>query len=395
MAYDFDRVIDRRNSGSLKWDYSETQGSGDFLPMWVADMDFESPREIIDAITERAKHGVFGYTSRYDSYCEAVKGWMDRRHGWEIKKEWIISTPGVVPALSLAMRAYTRPGDKVVVQSPVYHLFYPVIKSSGREVVESRLKLVGNRYEMDYENLDRVLDEGAGMLILCSPHNPVGRVWEEDELRELARICINRDVLIISDEIHSDLIMEGYKHTSMACLSDEIADRTVTCTSASKTFNLAGLACANIIIPNKEFRDQFDNVCRKLWIGTPNIFGLIATEAGYRYGEEWLEHLLGYLKGNYDFLVSYLNKELPMIRTAFLEGTYLAWLDFSALGLAEREIDELLLKDAGVQLDNGSKFGSGGEGFQRINLACPKSVLKEGLDRIGNTVKWVSNPKDD
>lgn len=389
MEYDFDKVIDRHNTYSTKWDYCPRYEGIEALPMWVADMDFEAPKEIIDAIVERANHGIFGYTPIYDSYYEAVKGWMKRRHGWEVKKDWIVSTPGVVPAVCLAILTYTRPDDKVVIQSPVYHPFHRVIKDNGRVVAENRLRIVNGRYEMDYENLERLLDDRTRLMILCSPHNPVGRVWGVDELKKLAGICIRHHLPILSDEIHSDLIMEGHRHRPTASLSEEIAHNTITCTSASKTFNLASLACANIIIPNRRLFNQFNRACKNIWVDTPNIFGLVATEAGYRFGEEWLEQLLGHIKENYDFLFSYLGAHAPKIKVAPLEGTYLAWLDFRGLGLPDMEVDDLLLKDAKVWLDSGPKFGSGGEGFQRINLACPRVTIREGLNRIVGAVKGI------
>lgn len=384
MKYDFDRIIDRHNTGSMKWDFCKS----DVLPLWVADMDFESPREVIDAMVERAKHGIFGYTPMTSSYYDSVIGWMKKQHEWEIQRKWIIPTPGVVPALSLAVLAYTQPGDGIIIQSPVYHLFEPIIKNNGRQIVENRLKLVRGRYEMDYEQLEKLFIFGARirMMILCSPHNPVGRVWERDELMRLAKICMEHEVLIISDEIHSDIIMEGYRHRPIAQLSPEIANNVVTCTSASKTFNLAGLECSNIIISNKKLFTQFSNITENIWIKGSNIFGMVATEAAYRHGDVWLEKLLIYLKKNYDFLVSYLKEHIPQIGVTTLEGTYLVWLDFRGLGMQSNEIKEILQKRARVMLEDGSVFGSGGEGFQRINIACPQKILKEALSRIAEAL---------
>jgi cystathionine beta-lyase len=387
MKYDFNKIITRRYTDSLKWDYCERSDSYEMLPMWVADMDFEAPREVIDAIIERAKHGIFGYTPVYDSYYKEVISWMKRRHGWDIKKNWIVTTPGVLPAVGLAILAHTRPGEKVVIQSPVYHPFQKVIRDNERFPIENRLKLVNGKYRMDYGDLEKQLEEKVRLLILCNPHNPVGRVWERDELKTLAEICIKHDVLIVSDEIHSDLIMKGYEHIPIAKLSDKIANHTVTFTSASKTFNLPGLACANVIIPNKELFYQFNHICNSISIGTPNIFGLVATEAAYGNGKEWLEQLLEYIEKNYEFLVSYMREHAPGIKVIPLEGTYLAWLDFRELRMSNEEIDALLLKEAKVCLDNGPRFGSGGEGFQRINLACPKKTLEQGLYRIVRAVK--------
>ena len=366
----------------MKWDYAES----DVLPMWVADMDFESPREVVDAIVERAAHGTFGYTRTPDSYYQAIVDWMKERHGWEIKRDWIVTTPGVLPALAFAVEAFTQPGDKVIIQSPVYHPFKFVIGNNKREPVENVMKLADGGYEMDYENLESVIDEKTKMLVLCSPHNPVGRVWKKDELLRLAEICIERGVLVIADEIHSDLIMKGHTHIPMAPLSDEIADHVVTFTAGSKTFNLAGLACSNAIISNSDLYDRFKATVGNHWVGSPNMFGLIATRAGYEHGKPWLEQLLAYLKGNYGFLVSYFKEHCPKIKALPLEGTYLVWLDFREFGLPDMEIKDTLLGNARVWLDYGPQFGTGGEGFMRMNIACPRKTLEEGLSRIAKTL---------
>ena len=385
MKFDFDKVIDRRDTCSVKWDYGER----DVLPMWVADMDFESPREIVDAITERAAQGTFGYTLTPDSYYQAIVDWMKEHQGWKIEKDWFVTTPGVLPALCFAVRAYTQPGDKVIIQSPVYHPFKYVIVRNEREPVENTMKLVDGKYEMDYEGLKTLVDEKTKMIILCSPHNPVGRVWSKEELLKLAEICIDNDVLIITDEIHSDIIMEGHTHTPLATLSDEIADKVVTCTAGSKTFNLAGLECSNIIISNDRLYDQFKATAGNLWVDKSNMFGLIATQAGYMHGRQWLEQLLDYLKGNFDFLVSYLKEHAPQIKPIPLEGTYLVWLDFKAYGLPDMEIKDILMSKAKVWLDLGPQFGSGGDGFQRMNIACPRTTLEDGLSRIAKAFNAI------
>jgi cystathionine beta-lyase len=389
MKYDFNMILNRKSSGSLKWDLRERQGGPDILPMWVADMDFESPREVVDALVKRAEHGIFGYTYCSDSYYDSIIDWMEKRNQWRIKREWIITTPGIVTALGVAILAYTDPGDRILIQPPVYHPFKRIILANNRVPVENQLITSGNRYRMDYSDLERVIQEDVSMLVLCSPHNPVGRVWKKDELLRLADICIQNNVLIISDEIHSDLILPGYRHHVMAALSDDIAQRTVTFTSGSKTFNLAGLACSNIIISNRELFESFNRVIKSLAIVTPNIFGLVATEAAYRFGEEWLGQLITHIEKNYDFLKSFLTANIPDIGVTPLEGSYLAWLDFRKLGLSDDKINEMLLDKAGVWLDNGPQFGSGGEGFQRINLACSRDTLKEGLNRIATTIREI------
>jgi cystathionine beta-lyase len=281
--------------------------------------------------------------------------------------------------------AYSQPGDKVIIQTPVYHPFRYVIVRNGRVPVENTMRLVNDRYEMDYEHLESVLDEKTKLLILCNPHNPVGRAWKADELLKLAEICMRNGVLILADEIHSDIMMSGHTHVPLATLSEEISGNVVTCTAASKTFNLAGLSCSNIIISDSDLYEQFKNTTKSLWLESPNMFGMIATQAGYEFGKPWLEQLLDYLKGNYDFLVSYLREHAPRIKPFPLEGTYLVWLDFRELGLPDMELKDILLKKAGVWLDYGPQFGTGGEGFQRMNIACPRSILEEGLSRIAGT----------
>ncbi len=382
MKYDFDRIISRERSGSVKWDLRETRGDNDLIPMWVADMDFKAPPEVIKALVKKAEHGIFGYTYQSDSYREAVVKWMNKRHNWEIKNDWITTTPGVVPALSIAVNTYTGPGDSIVIQPPVYHPFKKIIEANNRVVIENKLIFRDNYYRMDFENLEEIFKKGASMFVLCSPHNPVGRVWSGEELERLAKLISKYDILIISDEIHADLIMPGYKQKVMAQISPGISKRTVTLTAASKTFNLAGLSCSNIIIEDPGLRDAFKKTLNKISISMPNIFGLVATEAGYNYCEDWLDQVLFYINGNYQFLKTYIDEKIPKINITSLEGTYLVWLDFSRFGLSDTDLDEILFKRAKVWLDNGRQFGTGGEGFQRINLACPRIILKQALDRL-------------
>lgn len=382
MKYDFDRIFDRENSGSVKWDLREKYHEQDIIPMWLADMDFKSPEGIINALVERSEHGIFGYTLVGESYKSAVLEWMKKRNEWFIDENWITTTPGLVAALGIALRAFSEPGDKIVIQPPVYYPFKKMISINKRVAAENRLLYKDGKYSMNFDRLEGILRDGVSMIVLCSPHNPVGRVWRRDELRQLADLCLKYDTLIISDEIHSDLLMPGYKHTVMAALSDEIADKTVTFTAASKTFNLAGLACSNVIISNAGLRKAFRQVIESLSIGTPNIFGLVATEAAYRTGEKWLEELCGYIKTNYDFLAYFFKDRLQRIKVTPMEGTYLAWLDFNDFSLSDEMLTDTLIKEARVWLDNGPQFGKGGEGFQRLNLACPGKVLEKALFRI-------------
>jgi cysteine-S-conjugate beta-lyase len=386
MEYDFDDLIDRRGTGSLKWDYLEMVNDNEIIPMWVADMDFKAPKEVVDALIERAEHGIFGYTPVPDSYYREVIEWIRKRHGWELEKEWIATTPGVLPAVVIAIQAFTEPGDGILIQPPVYHPFRKIIQDNERLPVDSPLSLINGEYRMDYANFEKQAKNGVRMMVLCSPHNPVGRVWKRDELEKLAEICIDNNILILSDEIHFDLIMKGYEHVPMASLSREIAEHTITFTSASKTFNLPGLSCANAIISNKKLLDRFNHIRGSLCIGMPNIFGLVAAETAYKHGAEWLEQLLEHIEKNYEYLASFIEKNIPEIGVSRLEGTYLAWLDFRELGLPDEELDTLLLREAKIWLDNGPKFGKGGEGFQRLNLACQRETLEKGLKRLASAV---------
>lgn len=382
MKYNFDKAISREMSGSVKWDLRESRGGKDIIPMWVADMDFQAPAEIVNALLKRAEHGIFGYTYPTDSYRESIVNWMKRRHNWEIEKDWITTTPGVVPALSIAINTYTKPGDKIVIQPPVYHPFKKVIEANDRVVVKNRLIHDEDHYSMDFENLEHFFKEGVSMFVLCSPHNPVGRVWTTEELHKLAELCEKYEVLIISDEIHSDLIMPGYRHNVMSEISSGYSKGIVTLTAASKTFNLAGLSCSNIIIKDPELREAFQKTIQKLSIIMPNIFGLTATEAAYNYCEDWLDELCVYINANYSYLKSYIERRVPKIIVTKLEGTYLEWLDFTGFDLSDDAIDEILFKKARVWLDNGPQFVTGGEGFQRINLACPRDILEQALNRL-------------
>lgn len=387
MRYDFDKKIDRMNTASIKWDEVENMyGDKEILPMWVADMDFLAPAPVIEALKKRAEHGVFGYTTRSESYLESVVGWMEKRHQWTVEKDWLCHSPGVVSGLSLIVDAFTEPGDKVIVQPPVYYPFTNVVVKHGREVVNNPLKFEEGHYTMDFDDLKQKLDPSVKLLILCSPHNPVGRVWTKEELTKLGDICLEQGVIVVSDEIHFDLIYKDYKHVPFASLSPDFASNSVTCTAPSKTFNLASLQTSNIIIPNDGLRDIYKKELETYSLGLPNAFGVVATEAAYREGDEWLEQCIDYVKGNLDFLTHYLETNLPKIKVIPPEGTYLVWLDCRELGLHEKKLEELMLKQAKVAFDEGYIFGPGGEGFTRINLACPRSVLEEGLRRVEKAV---------
>lgn len=383
MKYDFDRVIDRKNTSSMKWDFlSKYFGEENILPMWVADMDFEAPAPVIEAVRKRADHGIYGYTGWPKSCLEAITGWMEKRHGWKIDREWLSFSPGVVPAIAIAVLAYTQPGDKIIIQSPVYHPFFSTVENNGRQLVENRLKFEEGRYVMDFEELERSFDPRVKMVVLCSPHNPVGRVWTREELKRFGEICMKHDVILVSDEIHSDIIYKGHKHVPAATVYPELAEKTITCIAPSKTFNIAGLSTSAVIIPNKRLREQFNNMAQNLGIELGNVFGIAAMEAAYSRGEEWLDQLLEYLEGNIEFLIDYLGEKIPSIKAVRPEGTYLVWLDCRGLDMNQEELNDFMIKKAGIGLNNGIAFGGSGEGFMRMNIACPRSILQEGLKRI-------------
>jgi cystathionine beta-lyase len=350
-------------------------------------MDFQSPPAVIDALEDRAAHGVYGYCLPDDDYFDAVEKWMSRRYGWHVDRDWITITPGVVTAIYFLIQSFTEPGDRVLIQPPVYHPFYSAIEDTGRVVVRNPLMLVDGRYEMDFEDLaEKTADPGVKLAILCSPHNPVGRVWTAEELRRLGEICRANDVLVISDEIHADLVLSGHTFTSFAVVDDEFAANSIICTAPSKTFNLAGLRLSNIVVQNDEQRERFQKTFNRLGHLGANIFGLVAAEAAYRHGEEWLDEVLVYIEENYNFLKAYITEHLPQLSVTPLEGTYLVWIDFSALGFEPAERTTFLLEEAKVWLNSGEIFGAEGADFERVNIACPRSLLEEALARIKTAV---------
>ncbi len=384
MKYDFDRIIDRRGTNSYKWDL----GDPDVLPMWVADMDFEVPEPVLKAVVEKAQQGIYGYSVPGNSYFDAIVNWEKKRHGWEIQREWIVFSPGVVPGINMMVRAFTQPGDKVIVQTPVYYPFFRAIINNGCQIEKNPLKLENGKYHMDFKDLEqKASDPRANILILCSPHNPVGRVWTRDELERLGEICLRNKVLVISDEIHSDLVFKGSRHTPFALASRGWERNCLTCIAPSKTFNLAGLQTSAIIIQDPLMRRRFLNVLESNLSVIQNIFGITALEAAYTKGEEWLDELLEYLEGNLNFLVEYVRERLPMVEVIRPEGTYLVWMDFRKLGMDSGSLEKFMLEKAKIWLDEGYIFGREGEGIERINIACPRSVLAEGLSRIERAVK--------
>jgi cystathionine beta-lyase len=389
LVYDFDTVIDRIPTSSTKWsNRKERTGVADILPMWIADMDFACAPEIVEAIKARAAHPIYGYTTRPDAWFNSLINWMKKRHGWDdIKREWIGFSPGVVAGFNIAIQAYSQPGDKVILQPPVYYPMKNALFNNGRQMVENPLKIVNGRYVMGYEDLEKKIDGRTKMIILCSPHNPVGRVWERRELEQLVEVCKKKDIVIVSDEIHLDLILGKIKHTCTATVSEEAMQRTVTLLAPSKTFNVAGLTNSSVIVPNKKLRDAFLNVLQNNSVGGGNLFGTVAQVAAYEKGEVWLEELLTYLRGNLNYLEDFLAKKIPGLKVYPLEGTYLAWVDCTSLGMNDAELKEFMLKKAKLWLDEGTMFGSGGSMFMRINIACPRSILKQALESLEKAVK--------
>ncbi|MGG1658169.1 MalY/PatB family protein [Brevibacillus sp. NRS-1366] len=390
VKYDFDEVINRVNSACEKWDALPNRfGVSDAIPMWVADMDFKAPPPVINALHQRVEHGVYGYTLRPDSYFEAIMDWMKRRHHWSIERKWIVHSPGILPAISLIINSFTHQGDKVIVQTPVYHPFSRIIKSLGRQVVNNPLTFEKGRYTMDFVDLVAKIDSTVKILVLCNPHNPVGRVWSQEELTMLGQICIKNNILVVSDEIHCDLVYKGHEHTPFASISDEFAEHSFTCIAPSKTFNLAGLQTSSIIIPNEKWRDILNQSINSLNIGSPNTFGIVATEIAYQYGEDWLEQVIDYLQGNLDFLVRYFQENIPQIKVIQPESTYLVWLDCRELGLPMEELDTFMLHKARVAMNEGYIFGEDGIGFMRMNIACPRSILAGSLRQIEEAVNFL------
>lgn len=387
MNYNFETLVDRSNNFSAKWsEMDKKYGSNDLLPMWVADMDFKAAPCIIDAMRERLEQGIYGYTTRPDSYNESIVNWAARRYGWEIKSDWLIFSPGVIPSISLIIQEMTEKNDKIMIQEPVYSPFNSVVKENGRELVISPLiKLEDGNYVMDYEDIESKIKD-VKMFLLCNPHNPVGRVWTKEELQKLGEICLKNNVKVISDEIHSDIIFKGHKHVPFASISEEFAQNSITCMAPTKTFNIAGLQMSQVILPNKDDYKILDAAFARLDIRRNNAFSLVATQAAYNHGEEWLNEFLEYIEGNMDFAIKYIEENMPSLKVKKPEGTYLLWVDFSETGLSDEEVAKALVEKGKVALNNGVAFGVGGKGYQRINLACPRSMVEDGLARIKKAI---------
>ncbi|MGE5426348.1 MAG: MalY/PatB family protein [Methylococcaceae bacterium] len=381
-TYNFDELIDRTHTNCIKYDARAAFfGKADVLPLWVADMDFRTPDFIVEAIKKRAEHEVFGYTFRGEEYNQAIINWLKRRHNWDVKAEWITFSPGVVAGLTLAIEALSKPGEGVIIQPPVYFPFADSVKGTGRELIENPLKLENGRYYFDLEDLKSKITPTTKLLLLSNPHNPGGMAWNREELSALARICIDNKILIISDEIHSDLLLPGNRHTPLAGISEEIAQNCVICMSPSKTFNTAGLTTSYLVIPNKRYWVAYERVMRLPHLHMGNIFGNEALVAAYTHGDEWLGQLMNYLQDNLNYLEAFIKEKMPQVKVMHPDATYLIWMDFSGYGLTDEILNQKLI-DAGVGLNRGVQFGKQGKGFMRINLGCPRSTLQEAMFRM-------------
>ncbi|MBT3242321.1 MAG: putative C-S lyase [Bacteroidetes bacterium] len=389
-TYDFDKLVARENTNCVKWDLRETFfGKADILPLWVADMDFETPDFIIEKIKDRMEHPVLGYTIRPDSFNEAFIQWAKQKYQWDVDKEWMNFSPGVVSAVTLAVMACTLPGDEVIVQPPVYFPFFRCVKGLNRVLKHNPLREKDGRLCMDLEHLEEIITPKTKMLILCNPHNPGGSAWNENELKALGDICEKHQILVLSDEIHSDLVFEPHKHIPFAKAVPSGRVKSITCMAASKSFNLAGMSTSLVIIPDKQTFKLYNEMLQTVHINMGNILGSIATETAYAEGWNWLHQLMDYLTANRDYLSNFVKIRLDSVRMLMPEATYLAWLDLSKTGLSEEDLNKLMVEKAGVALNSGTMFGQGGEGFMRINFACPRSILTEALEKIEKALNTV------
>ena len=383
MKFNFDKIIDRTNNFSAKWsEMNKNFGTNNLLPMWVADMDFLTAPCVMEALKDRLEQGIFGYTTRPSSYNESIVNWLDNRFSWKINQEWLMFSPAVITSISLLIQNLTQKNDKIMIQEPVYSPFHSIVESNERSLVISPLvKLDDGSYVMDYEDIEAKIKD-VKIFILCNPHNPVGRVWTREELTRLGEICLKHNVLVISDEIHSDIILKNHKHTPFASISKEFSENTITCMAPTKTFNLAGLQSSFLVISNPYYYEVMDKAFSILDIKRNNAFSLVATEAAYNYGEDWLYELIKYIEDNVDFAIDYIKNHIPQLKVKKPEGTYLLWVDFSNLNVDKKDLKNALINKGRIALSDGSSFGIGGDGYYRINLACPRSMVLEGLKRI-------------
>ena len=402
---ELDRILDQRGMSSLKWEFTVRNGEPEVwketdpelgeeqvLSMWVADMDFRTAEPVIQALRERVERGIFGYASKTERYLDAVQDWMKRRHGFQVEQEWIVPTVGIVPALSMMVRKFSNPGEKVLIQRPVYYPFTNAVKNNDRVVLCNALKLENNRYEMDLKDLEqKAADPNVHLMILCNPHNPVGRVWSFEDLQKVGQICREQQVLLISDEIHGDLIMPGHQFNSFGLQDQEMLDNVIISTAPSKTFNLAGLKTSNLIIPNPRIRQQMKDEIKASGLFGMNPFGIVATQTAYEHGAPWLQEAIQYISGNFEFLRDFIRSKLPMLNVLPMEATYLCWIDCRELGLNDGRLQELILEDSRIYVDDGPIFGPEGSGFFRLNLACPRKIVEKALNRLKNSIDQLSD----
>ncbi|KEI87247.1 putative C-S lyase [Clostridium botulinum] len=386
MKYDFDEIIDRSNNRAAKYDERVKKfGTSEVIPLWIADMDFRTAQPIIDACKRKAEEGVWGYTSRPDSYFKAVQEWEKRRNQWDVDVSLMSWSLGVVPALSAIVKIFSHTGDKILIQTPVYSEFYDITEAWGRVVVENQFIEKNGKWYIDFEDFEKKAKE-CKIFLLCNPHNPLGIVWEPEELKRMAEICIANDVLLVSDEIHSDLIFHGKKHTPTATLSKEIAKKIITCVSATKTFNLAGLQASTTIFPNEQMKQKFDGFWMNMDIQRNNAFSSVAMEAAYNEGEEWLTQLLAYVSENFDFIKKYFDENISKIKPNVPDATYLVWLDCRELGMSNEELRDFMIHKVGLGLNEGCSFGRSLSGYMRLNAACPRSVLERALKQLKEAI---------
>ena len=388
MMINFDEMIERRGTGSIKYDFAVEKGlPEDVLPLWVADMDFRTPACVSEALIERAKHGIFGYSELGPEYFEAIENWFKNTTGWQVKRNWLIKMPGIVFAVATIIRALTEEGDGILIQEPVYYPFAECIETNGRKRIVNELLFDGARYTIDFEDFeDKIINNKVKLFILCNPHNPIGRVWTETELIKMGEICQKHGVLVLSDEIHQDFIYPGHKHFVFAALKPEFEEISITCTSPSKTFNLAGLQISNIFAPTQELRHRIKAELWRMGVDESNIMGQIACEAAYRGGAEWLSELKDYLLGNLAYIRDFLKEHLPQVSLVEPEGTYLVWIDFMKLGLSDENLEDLMINKARLWLDAGTMFGKGGSGFERFNIACPRATLEKAMSQLESAI---------
>ena len=390
MKWNFDEAVSREGTNCVKYDLrKETFGSDEIIPMWVADMDFRTPDYIISALRKRLGHEILGYSFRPSEYYASISSWLLKRHNWEVPHEWICFCPGIVPALNLCTLAFTRPGESIIVQPPVYFPFFSAVENHGRNLIYNQLTEVDGRWEMDFESLIKSVTPSTRMIIISNPHNPVGRTWSSDELMQLADICVKHNIILLSDEIHSDLIVPGYLYTPMANLSDKIAEITVTCIAPSKTFNLAGLSTSSLIISNPVLRKYFKSKTNHLHIENGNIFGTVASIAAYSEGYEWIRELMLYINQNADYVIDYCSTMIPEIIPVRPEATYMIWLDCRKLGMTGKELQEFFVGKAKVGMNEGSCFGPGGEGFMRMNIGTTNMNVRKAMEQIEKAVASI------